>query len=126
MYKLELAKEAIGDLVIDESHLEDNAIQILNVKDYVKLFVNSIIKLYIERKDLIGSMTFNKDDDLIIDFVTAATNLRAFNFSIPMEVMISFVLIGCRVSSKSRKWLERSFPQFQALMHWWLRSKSSK
>jgi len=28
---------------------------------------------------------FNKDDDLIIDFVTAATNIRAFNFSIPME-----------------------------------------
>lgn len=29
---------------------------------------------------------FDKDDELILDFVTAASNIRAFNFSIPMEV----------------------------------------
>lgn len=31
-------------------------------------------------------MEFDKDDDLIIDFVTSASNIRAFNFSIQMEV----------------------------------------
>ena len=30
-------------------------------------------------------MVFDKDDSLAMDFVTAATNIRAFNFSIPME-----------------------------------------
>ena len=30
-------------------------------------------------------MTFNKDDDLIVDFVSSASNLRAFNFGIPFE-----------------------------------------
>lgn len=28
---------------------------------------------------------FTKDDDLAVEFVTAATNLRAHNFSIPLE-----------------------------------------
>lgn len=49
------------------------------------------MKIYEERKDLIGSLTFNKDDDLINDFISAATNIRAFNFSIPMEVKLNFV-----------------------------------
>jgi hypothetical protein len=52
----------------------------------VNNFVQSIVHLNKERKDSLGSMVFNKDDDLIIDFVTAATNIRAFNFSISMEV----------------------------------------
>ena len=29
---------------------------------------------------------FNKDDETAIDFVAAAANIRAFNFTIPMEV----------------------------------------
>lgn len=30
-------------------------------------------------------MLFDKDDEFALEFVTAAANLRAFNFSIPME-----------------------------------------
>ena len=30
-------------------------------------------------------MTFNKDDELSVRFVTAASNIRAHNFSIQME-----------------------------------------
>ena len=30
-------------------------------------------------------MVFDKDDDIVIDFVSSATNLRAFNFSIDLE-----------------------------------------
>jgi len=52
----------------------------------VYTFIKSIITIYETKSELIGSLTFDKDDDLAIDFVTAASNLRAFNFSIDMEV----------------------------------------
>jgi len=51
----------------------------------VYTFIKSIITIYETKSELIGSLTFDKDDDLAIDFVTAASNLRAFNFSIDME-----------------------------------------
>jgi ubiquitin-like 1-activating enzyme E1 B len=32
-------------------------------------------------------MVFDKDDPLAMDFVTAATNLRAYNFGIDLETL---------------------------------------
>ena len=52
------------------------------------MFIKSILVLHEKRKDQFGILVFNKDDDLIVDFVTAASNIRAFNFSINMEVRI--------------------------------------
>ena len=49
------------------------------------MFIKCILAFRKDRKEELGTLMFNKDDDLIIDFVTAATNIRAFNFSIPME-----------------------------------------
>lgn len=51
-------------------------------------FVKSIVTLHKERQNEMGNLVFNKDDDLIVDFVCAATNIRAFNFSIPLEVLL--------------------------------------
>ena len=45
----------------------------------------TIKKIQDQRGKDIGSMVFDKDDDHAMDFVTAATNLRAHNFSINME-----------------------------------------
>lgn len=64
---------------------DELSLRVLTLQEQVYTFVKSILKLYSERADQIGSLTFNKDDDLIIDFVSAATNIRASNFSIPME-----------------------------------------
>jgi ubiquitin-like 1-activating enzyme E1 B len=50
------------------------------------MFVKSFITFHKERAAEIGKIMFNKDDDLIVDFVSAASNIRAFNFSIPLEV----------------------------------------
>lgn len=47
--------------------------------------MKSISILHSTRKDEIGSLMFNKDDHLLVEFVTAATNIRANNFGIPME-----------------------------------------
>lgn len=33
----------------------------------------------------IGSLVFDKDDQLAVEFVTAAANLRSFCFDIPMQ-----------------------------------------
>jgi hypothetical protein len=56
------------------------------------MFVKSILTLHKSRSSEFGSLIFNKDDDLIMDFLTSATNIRAFNFSIPMEVLTLFFL----------------------------------
>lgn len=51
------------------------------------MLVKSVLTMVEERKEQIGSFVFNKDDDLIIDFVSAATNIRATNFSIANQVI---------------------------------------
>jgi ubiquitin-like 1-activating enzyme E1 B len=38
----------------------------------------------LRRQDL-GKMMFSKDDEMAVEFVTAAANLRAHNFSIALE-----------------------------------------
>jgi ubiquitin-like 1-activating enzyme E1 B len=65
---------------------DEVAMQVLNIGDQVSTFVKAMARLFSDRKDDIGAMLFNKDDDLIVEFVSAATNIRAYNFSIPLEV----------------------------------------
>ena len=67
----------------------ENSINILTLRDYAYMFVKSILTFQTERKEELGSLVFNKDDDLIVDCVSSAANIRAFNFSIPMEVRIN-------------------------------------
>ena len=44
-------------------------------------------KINEQRADQIGSIVFDKDDPLAMDFIAAATNIRAYNFSIPNETL---------------------------------------
>jgi hypothetical protein len=55
------------------------------------MFVKALLSLHKTRSKEFGTLVFNKDDDLIVDFVSSATNIRAFNFSIPMEVNIQIL-----------------------------------
>ncbi|CDW72705.1 sumo-activating enzyme subunit 2 [Stylonychia lemnae] len=64
---------------------DENNLTILTLQEQIYTFVQSILKIYQERFDKIGQMTFDKDDDSIIDLVSSATNLRAYNFSVAME-----------------------------------------
>ena len=44
------------------------------------------IRQYLEgRPAEIGEAVFDKDDDLAVEFVTAAANLRAANYNIPQQ-----------------------------------------
>ena len=47
------------------------------------VFIHSIVKMLEERADEVGNLSFDKDDDLAVDFLTAATNLRCYNYSLP-------------------------------------------
>jgi len=47
------------------------------------VFIHSIVKMLEERADEVGTLSFDKDDDLAVDFLTATTNLRCYNYSIP-------------------------------------------
>lgn len=52
--------------------------------------MKTIVSLYKDREAEIGTLLFNKDDEITIDFVAAAANIRAHNFSISMEVSFRF------------------------------------
>ena len=51
----------------------------------MQVFVESI-KQYLEgRPTEVGEAVFDKEDDLAVEFVTAAANLRAANYGIPQQ-----------------------------------------
>ena len=57
----------------------------LTIVDGVHLFARVVKQIEIERAAQIGCLSFDKDDELAMDFVTAATNIRAYNFAIDPE-----------------------------------------
>lgn len=59
--------------------------KLLNIKEQVLLFTRVVKQIESERKEQIGSLTFDKDDELAMDFVIATSNIRAYNFGITME-----------------------------------------
>ena len=46
-----------------------------------------MLKVNAKRKSQVGSLVFDKDDPFAMDFVAAATNIRAHNFTIEMETL---------------------------------------
>ena len=63
----------------------EQSLTVLSIEATTSLFVNTILKIQEQRAAEIGSMVFDKDDVFAMDFVSAATNIRAHNFSIPNE-----------------------------------------
>ncbi|KAG9451778.1 hypothetical protein H6P81_004682 [Aristolochia fimbriata] len=62
-----------------------------NPQDVWSLFENTrvfleALKLFFEKREKeVGSVTFDKDDQLAVEFVTAAANIRAASFGIPLH-----------------------------------------
>ncbi|GLJ43964.1 hypothetical protein SUGI_0916570 [Cryptomeria japonica] len=62
-----------------------NSQDIWTCSDNARIFLKAL-QLFLEgRKNDIGNLTFDKDDQLAVEFVTAAANLRASSFGIPMQ-----------------------------------------
>lgn len=62
-----------------------NPQDIWSLAENTKVFLEAL-SLFIKKRDKdIGNLTFDKDDQLAVEFVTAAANIRASSFGIPMH-----------------------------------------
>lgn len=62
-----------------------NPQDIWSLAENAQVFLESL-RLFIEKRDKdIGNLIFDKDDQLAVEFVTAAANIRASSFGIPMQ-----------------------------------------
>ncbi|XP_058106067.1 SUMO-activating enzyme subunit 2 isoform X2 [Magnolia sinica] len=62
-----------------------NPQDIWSLAENTRIFLEAV-KLFLgKREKEIGSLTFDKDDRLAVEFVTAAANIRATSFGIPMH-----------------------------------------
>uniref|UniRef100_A0A1D1YE67 SUMO-activating enzyme subunit 2 n=1 Tax=Anthurium amnicola TaxID=1678845 RepID=A0A1D1YE67_9ARAE len=62
-----------------------NPQEIWSLGDNTRVFLESL-KLFIEKRQKdIGNLVFDKDDQLAVEFVTAAANIRASSFGIPLQ-----------------------------------------
>ncbi|KAM7276554.1 hypothetical protein ACFE04_018420 [Oxalis oulophora] len=50
-----------------------------------KVFFEALKLFFVHRKQEIGNLNFDKDDQLAVEFVTAAANIRAASFGIPLH-----------------------------------------
>ncbi|WIA22762.1 hypothetical protein OEZ85_001163 [Tetradesmus obliquus] len=56
-----------------------------SVADSARVFLVSVVKFLQQRQAELGEAVFDKDDDLAVDFVAAAANLRAACYGIPQQ-----------------------------------------
>ncbi|XP_068634245.1 SUMO-activating enzyme subunit 2-like [Aristolochia californica] len=50
-----------------------------------RVFLEALKQFFEKREKEVGSLTFDKDDQLAVEFVTAAANIRAASFNIPLH-----------------------------------------
>ncbi len=51
--------------------------------DNARVFVSAVTRFLSQRAQEVGAAVFDKDDDLAVEVVTAAANLRAASYDIP-------------------------------------------
>ncbi|XP_002992493.2 SUMO-activating enzyme subunit 2 [Selaginella moellendorffii] len=61
-----------------------NPQEVLSLQDNARLFISAMRAILETRTKEIGSLTFDKDDQLAMEFVSSAANLRAYSFGIPV------------------------------------------
>ncbi|KAJ4827483.1 SUMO-activating enzyme subunit 2 [Turnera subulata] len=62
-----------------------NPQDIWNLKENSKVFLEAFRLFFVKRGKEIGNLSFDKDDQLAVEFVTAAANVRAASFGIPLH-----------------------------------------
>lgn len=62
-----------------------NSQDVWNLVDNIRIFLESL-RLFLEKREKdVGSLIFDKDDQLAVELVTAAANIRASSFGIPLH-----------------------------------------
>lgn len=60
------------------------------------------VRLFLEtRREDVGAAVFDKDDDLAVEFVTAASNLRALSYDIPTQNLFDAKVLGTHLISSA-------------------------
>ncbi|XP_006657898.2 SUMO-activating enzyme subunit 2 [Oryza brachyantha] len=62
-----------------------NPQEIWNLADNSRVFLEALRLFFEKREKEIGNLIFDKDDQLAVEFVTAAANIRASSFGIPLH-----------------------------------------
>ncbi|CAL0303563.1 unnamed protein product [Lupinus luteus] len=62
-----------------------NPQDIWSVKENSTIFLEALKLFFTKREKEIGNLSFDKDDQLAVEFVTAAANIRAASFGIPLH-----------------------------------------
>ncbi|CAL0328741.1 unnamed protein product [Lupinus luteus] len=62
-----------------------NLQDIWSVKENSRIFLEALRLFFSKREKEIGNLSFDKDDQLAVEFVTAAANIRAASFGIPLH-----------------------------------------
>ncbi len=65
--------------------LRSKSQEVLPISEYMIMFLSAVEEVLRHRRDLIGKLSFSKDDPVSVDFVAAASNLRMFNYHIPLK-----------------------------------------
>ena len=74
---------ALAEYIDTDGNRKDT--EIWDTNCYVQLFFNSINRIVNDYHEEIGRIEFDKDDEILLDFVIAASNLRAHNYYIGKE-----------------------------------------
>ncbi|KAL7118719.1 hypothetical protein ACP275_02G019800 [Erythranthe tilingii] len=82
------AKISVGGDISSVSAMASMGLK--NPQDLWSLNENSAVflealKLFFSKREKIGNLSFDKDDQLAVEFVTAAANIRASSFGIPLH-----------------------------------------
>ncbi|KAI3675252.1 hypothetical protein L1987_84840 [Smallanthus sonchifolius] len=62
-----------------------NPQDIWSLKENSRIFFAALKLFFSKRQKEVGNLTFDKDDPLAVEFVTAAANIRAASFNIPLH-----------------------------------------
>ncbi|XP_022146123.1 SUMO-activating enzyme subunit 2 isoform X2 [Momordica charantia] len=62
-----------------------NPQEIWSLMENSRILIEAIKLFFTKREKDVGNLTFDKDDQLAVEFVTAAANIRAESFGIPMH-----------------------------------------
>lgn len=62
-----------------------NPQDIWSLSENSRIFFEALKLFFVKREKEIGNLTFDKDDQLAVEFVTAAANIRAASFGIPLH-----------------------------------------
>jgi len=62
-----------------------NPQEVWSLSENTRVFLE-VVRLFLEKRDKeVGNLTFDKDDQLAVEFVTASANIRASSFGIPLH-----------------------------------------